>query len=212
MEEEWLSCHYNDIRMFHISSHHRSQCHAAGSDNAASLSSACRQIPSSHGTDADFRNLSCGSGWSGHWTIPCQSSLRHPGCQCTLHRRTSPGTGYCGVSFVYRLVSLCGVAENGPWHTHQTCLTAYRRVGDLRSIHRVPNLTDNGVLMVHRAWSDRFRCTEANQPNFRLRKKQIRWDWKKDSSFYKSRLKSISVGGNWHFSSVTLHAELNSIK
>ncbi|GAB6401942.1 hypothetical protein IMM1_31720 [Pseudocoprococcus immobilis] len=50
--------------------------------------------------------------------------------------------------------------------------------------------------MVHRAWSDRFRCTKANQPNFRLRKKQIRWDWKKDSSFYKPRLKSISVWGN----------------
>ena len=81
--------------------------------------------------------------------------------------------------------------------THQTCLTVYRRVGDLRSIHRVPNLTDNGVLMVHRVWSDRFRCTKANQPNFRLRKKQIRWDWKKDSSFYKPRLKSISVVGNW---------------
>ena len=50
--------------------------------------------------------------------------------------------------------------------------------------------------MVHRAWSDRFRYTKANQPNFRLRKKQIRWDWKKDSSFYKPRLKFISVGGN----------------
>ena len=98
----------------------------------------------------------------------------------------------CSHRQCYRLFNAC---STGP--THQTCLTAYRRVGDLRSIRRVPNLTDNGVLMVHRAWSDRFRCTKANQPNFRLRRKQIRWDWKKDSSFYKPRLKSISVVGNW---------------
>ena len=38
--------------------------------------------------------------------IPCVNVL--------LHRRTSQGTGYCGVSFVYRLVLLCAVAENGP--------------------------------------------------------------------------------------------------
>ena len=83
MEEEWLLCHCYDIRMSHTAFRHRSQYHAAGLDNAASLSSVCRQIPSSHGTDA------------------------------------------------------------------------------------VPNLTDNGVLMVHRAWADRFRCTKANQPNLR---------------------------------------------
>ena len=26
----------------------------------------------------------------------------------------------------------------------------------------VPNFTGNVVLMIHRVWSDRFRCTEAN--------------------------------------------------
>ena len=40
------------------------------------------------------------------FAIPCVNVL--------WHRRTSQDTGYCGVSFVYRLVSLCAVAENGP--------------------------------------------------------------------------------------------------
>ena len=40
------------------------------------------------------------------FAIPCVNVL--------WHRRTSQDTGYCGVSFVYRLVLLCAVAENGP--------------------------------------------------------------------------------------------------
>ena len=116
--------------------------------------------------------------------IPCGLSI----LLSPPRRAGRKGVG-CSHRQCYRLFNAC---STGP--THQTCLTACRRVGDLRSIHRVPNLTDNGVLMVHRAWSDRFRCTAANQPNFRLRKKQICWDWKKDNSFYKPRLKSISVG------------------
>ena len=118
--------------------------------------------------------------------IPCGLSI----LLSPPRRACRKGVG-CSHRQCYRLFNAC---STGP--THQACLTAYRRVGDLRSIHRVPNLTDNGVLMVHRVWSDRFRCTKANQPNFRLRKKQIPWDRKKDSSFYKPRLKSISVVGN----------------
>ena len=77
----------------------------------------------------------------------------HTGCGCTPcgfsillsppRRAGRKGVG-CSHRQCYRLFNAC---STGP--THQTCLTTYRRVGDLRSIHRVPNLTDNGVLMVY---------------------------------------------------------------
>ena len=71
--------------------------------------------------------------------IPCGLSI----LLSPPRRAGRKGVG-CSHRQCYRLFNAC---STGP--THQTCLTAYRRVGDLRSIHRVPNLTDNGVLMVY---------------------------------------------------------------
>ena len=114
MEEEWLSCHCYDIRMSHTSFHHRS--------NVMRLDR-ITLLPYRPLAGRYFFAAAPVLVFGIFLVVPADPAIEQflasplcaiPAVYVLWHRKTSQGTGYCGVSFVYRLVLLCAVAENGP--------------------------------------------------------------------------------------------------